>query len=102
MVADGRVVVTSDNRGLILLTLDGDFDLANADELRRVLSSTLHGGQREVTLDMSGVGFVDSTVLGVLATESIKGMTLTLRGAPDTTRRLLATAGLDRTIRVED
>ncbi len=49
-----------------LLTVGGEIDIATAPQLRTELVELVGGGCRWLTIDLSPVGFIDSTGLGVL------------------------------------
>src|SRR5574341_1172206 len=44
----------------------GDLDMAVADELKRVLAGLIDKGQSRVVVDLSQVGYIDSSGMGVL------------------------------------
>jgi anti-sigma B factor antagonist len=44
----------------------GDLDMAVADELKRVLAGLIDKGQSRVVMDLSQVGYIDSSGMGVL------------------------------------
>jgi anti-sigma B factor antagonist len=47
-------------------TLEGDVDLASGQTIRSAVCEALDEGARDVTLDLSGVTFLDSTGLSAL------------------------------------
>lgn len=49
--------------GVVVLSLDGEFDLAAAPALRKELVAAQSAGGRAVVLDMSEVTFLDSSAL---------------------------------------
>ena len=49
-----------------LLTVAGELDLYAADPLRNALTPLIDGHPPTLIVDLSGVGFIDSTGLGVL------------------------------------
>ena len=63
-----RKEVSSDTsaNGLRILTLDGEFDLADAPDIERRLTNWIREGRGDVIVDLRGVTYLDSTVLMVL------------------------------------
>ena len=63
-----RKEVSSDTsaNGLRILTLDGEFDLADAPDIERRLTNWIRQGQGGVIVDLRGMTFLDSTVMMVL------------------------------------
>jgi anti-sigma B factor antagonist len=58
--------------GVVVLTLEGEFDLAAAPALRDQLAAARAAGARGVVLDMAEVAFVDSSILReLLRAESV-------------------------------
>jgi anti-sigma B factor antagonist len=49
--------------GVVVLTLDGEFDLAAAPAVRERLAAALAAGAPAIVIDMAEVTFVDSSVL---------------------------------------
>ena len=90
--------------GAVVVRLGGELDLYNADDVRRVLVSAVDEGAGCIVVDMSEVGFVDSTALGVLVEVHSKlGQGRLLIAAPQPeTRRTLEVSGLDRHLPVHD
>jgi anti-sigma B factor antagonist len=52
--------------GVATTRLSGDLDIVTSDEVKRDLAALVDEGHVNVTLDLSTVGFVDSSGLGVL------------------------------------
>ena len=55
--------IVDENR---VLTPRGDVDLGSAPELRAVLAPILESDKPRLLLDLSGVGFMDSTGVGIM------------------------------------
>lgn len=60
------IVITSRREGSwLVVEVAGDLDLGTADQLREVVSSSARNGDR-LALDLSEIGFIDSSGLRVL------------------------------------
>jgi anti-sigma B factor antagonist len=55
-----------DAKGRVVVTVRGEIDVATSPGLRDRLYSIIDGGARELVVDLSGLGFIDSSGLGVL------------------------------------
>lgn len=90
--------------GFLVLAFAGDLDVATRRAARAALHGVLHAGERAVVLDLSDLGFLDSTGLTVLITASDEARQLALPFAivvPDgLPRRTLEVTGLDDDLRV--
>ena len=98
------VLSVEDRDGAVVLSLRGELDLYNAEEVRAELMRAIAGGPSRIVVDLSGVEFVDSTALGVLIEARAKlGPGVLLLAAPQLeTRRTLEVSGLDRQLPVHD
>ena len=86
-----------------ILTLDGEFDLSSAPEVRGSLDQAVDGGTRRIVVDMLSCSFVDSTGLGVLlhTAKRIEGEGgMAIACVDEQIRRLLGLTMIDRTIPV--
>jgi anti-sigma B factor antagonist len=90
--------------GSIVVTLCGELDLYNADEVRAALAQAIGEQPAKIVVDMAGVEFVDSTALGVLIEARARlGRDGLMLAAPQLeTRRTLQVSGLDRHLPVHD
>jgi anti-sigma B factor antagonist len=52
------------NKSLVSVT--GEVDVSNADELRCALNEATHAGTEAIEVDLSSVSYIDSTGIGVL------------------------------------
>jgi anti-sigma B factor antagonist len=88
----------------VVVHLQGELDLYNAEELRSTLAETIAGGPARIVIDLADVEFVDSTALGVLleAHARLAPGTLQLARPRLETRRALQVSGLDRRLPVFD
>ena len=107
-VSGGResAVAGVDRRdGAVIVSLAGELDLYNAEEVRRALLDTLVDGAELLVVDLSEVTFIDSTALGVLIEARSRmadrsGFRLAAPGLE--VRRALEVSGLDRHFVVRD
>ncbi|HEY0075944.1 MAG TPA: STAS domain-containing protein [Abditibacteriaceae bacterium] len=59
--------VNSENVGdVTVLACTGEVDLGNAPQLREALASVFNEAKPRLLLDLSGVGFMDSTGIGIM------------------------------------
>src|SRR5919197_2929350 len=85
--------------GAVVVSLQGELDLYNADEVREALAGAVGGQPERLVVDLSEVEFIDSTALGVLieARTRLANRRAFLLAAPGLeTRRALEISGLDR------
>jgi anti-sigma B factor antagonist len=84
--------ITEHGDGSARARLSGDLDIVTSDDVKRELAQLIDDGQRTLTLDLSGVGFVDSSGLGALVAlhrhAEAAGGTLTIRAVPAQVQRL--------------
>jgi anti-sigma B factor antagonist len=107
-VSGGResAVAGVDRRdGAVIVSLAGELDLYNAEEVRKALLDTLADGSDVLVVDLEAVTFIDSTALGVLIEarsrmEDRGGFRLAAPGLE--VRRALEVSGLDRHFVVHD
>lgn len=85
-----------------VLAVSGELDVASAPSLRQRLVSLVEQGAREVIVDISAVGLLDSTGLGVLigAVKRLRGHggDLVVTCDQERIRRLFEITRLDRAI----
>ena len=91
----------------VIAHVEGDVDLSNSAELRRALEEAAVPDTLGLAVDMSRVGYVDSTGMTVLANVA-KALELRRQRlavvAPEGSgvRRLLELVGIDRVVRLHD
>ncbi len=66
MATEGVLVTQQRENGSLLLTVVGDVLIVNAAGLQRHLDEAIESDAERVTLDMSGVGYIDSFGVGVV------------------------------------
>jgi anti-sigma B factor antagonist len=89
-----------------LVTPRGEIDLATQAEFRAVLSDLVVSGQVNLTVDQSGVEFIDSTGLGALIgarrrVHAFNG-SLTLRAPSSPVMKVFSVTGLTRVFDIEE
>ena len=91
--------------GAVVVSLTGELDLYNAEEVRGALLDACAGEPQVLVVDLEHVRFIDSTALGVLieARSRMPDRTGFRLAAPGLeTRRALEVSGLDRHFLVHD
>lgn len=94
-------VVISQNRDVMRAALSGEIDHHTAKELREDIDNALQCAQpRRLVLDFSGVGFMDSSGIGLIMGRyrltQEWGCRVELTGAPPSIARMIRLAGLGR------
>lgn len=106
MEEEQLAVAVSAEGDFFTLSACGEIDAASVPVLKAALEQATTDLRRTVVVDLSGVTFMDSSGLGVLAGTHTAlangGGKLVLRGGVGMIPRLLAISGLDRVICVED
>jgi anti-anti-sigma factor len=102
---DSAVTGLDRHDGAVILSLGGELDLYNAEEVRAALLEACAGEPTVLVVDLEGVTFIDSTALGVLIEARSRmaernGFRLAAPGLE--TRRALEVSGLDRHFLVHD
>lgn len=90
-----------------IVTIRGEIDVATSPELHETLDHVLERGAQLVTVDLSGLTFIDSSGLGVLVgthkqLREAGGDTIVLRGMQEPVRRVFEITGLTKLFTVED
>jgi anti-sigma B factor antagonist len=102
---DSAVTGVDRRDGAVVLSLAGELDLYNAEEVRASLLDACSDGPTVLVVDLEQVRFIDSTALGVLIEARSRisdrnGFRLAAPGLE--TRRALEVSGLDRHFLVHD
>jgi anti-sigma B factor antagonist len=102
---DSAVTGVDHRNEAVVLSLAGELDLYNADEVRGALLEACAGEPKVLVVDLEEVTFIDSTALGVLIEARSRmadrsGFRLAAPGLE--TRRALEVSGLDRHFLVHD
>jgi len=82
-----------------LVTVTGELDVATSPRLRRRLDDAVDAGARDVSVDLSLVGFMDSSGLGALMAVHHRlqesGGGIAIVGAAPSVRKILEITALD-------
>lgn len=82
-----------------ILTLEGEFDLANEMLVRSEIARAVAAGAAGIEIDMTAVTFADSTTLACLLDATRVGLAVTVRPSPFVARTLKL-LGLDEIITI--
>ncbi|MFJ9688730.1 STAS domain-containing protein [Streptomyces bacillaris] len=94
-------VISRRERGALVLTVSGDLDIDSVPPLGRALGKAAEEGSGPVVVDLSGVGFADSTTVNVLLQgQTALGSRLRLAAPSPFVQRLIGMIGLDSAIPV--
>ncbi|SOD72058.1 anti-sigma B factor antagonist [Jatrophihabitans sp. GAS493] len=89
-----------------VLDVRGDVDFYSAPALRERLTDLLEEGERPVIVDLSAVGFIDSTGLGALVAAlnlaNERARTLSIVANQDRVTKLFRITGLDGVFAISD
>jgi len=86
----------------LVLAAEGEIDIASADRLRAALADAAGSGCAEIWLDLSDVGFMDSTGITAIvdARRRMDGRRFALICPDGPVRRVIEIAGIDRAIAI--
>jgi anti-sigma B factor antagonist len=102
----GFAVATTSTEGLTTVKVEGELDIATADQLSAELDALLVASGERVAVDLSGVGFMDSTGLRILIAANRKageaGYEFVVVTGASPARRVFELTRMDEHIRVVD
>ncbi|MGC4893670.1 STAS domain-containing protein [Micromonospora sp. DT31] len=102
----GLLLSVRPGRGCTVLEVRGELDMATSPQLREGLQRLVDAGDRQVVVDLAGVGFMDSSGLGalVLMFKALRevGGRLCLAAVQPAVRTVLTVTSVDRVIPVYD
>ncbi len=92
-----------DLEGVTVIVPEGELDVTNSMEFKnRVLDDFVNSGKTRIILDMSNVGYMDSSALGIIISLfkncRMNGGSLALAGLVDSVRRLFSITALDKVV----
>lgn len=96
-------IETRSEAGWTVLAAGGELDLYTAPSLRDELLATVDGGVDRIAIDLNGVGFIDSTGLGILVAclkrvRERDGQMVLIAPESSPLRRLLSLTGLEQVL----
>jgi len=101
-----HAAVTVERRSdAVLIAVTGEIDMANSDTVEQEIAEGLGGGVGAVTVDLTGLDYIDSAGLWILfrLAASLTGAGITgevVVGADGAVRRMVETAGVSAAIPV--
>lgn len=91
--------------GVVVVDVKGEIDALTVPQLWEVLEGLIEGGERNLVIDLSRVGFIDSTGIGVVirAMNALRDRSgdLVLRGPAPMTYQVFETVGLTKVLTIE-
>lgn len=91
--------LNKDQRGIVVVGVDGQLIVGNRQELKQKVLDALEGGTRRFVIDFTKTGYIDSSGLGVLVSLSKKvreqGGELRLAGLNEDLQTLFELTKLD-------
>lgn len=84
-----------------VISVDGELDLSNVERLGAAISDSLRPDTKNLTLDVSGLRFMDSSGIALLVRTQVRVGSLTLRQPSAIIRRLIEATGLAEILRLE-
>jgi anti-sigma B factor antagonist len=94
-----------EDEGDVVVDVAGEIDALNVPKLWDALEPLIENGDGNLVIDLSRVGFIDSTGIGVVirAMNALKdrGRELSLRGPSPMTYQVFETVGLTKVLSIE-
>lgn len=88
----------------VVMRLSGEADLSTLGQLRDALNDQISGGARQLTIDLSGLRFADSSSIRALTDAHLalraQGGTLELAAPQPNVARILVLLGIDQVLTV--
>ncbi len=92
-----------DVEGVTVVVPEGELDVTNSMEFKnKILDEIVSSGKTKIVIDMSSVGYMDSSALGTIISlfknTRMNGGALALAGLVDSVRRLFSITALDKVV----
>jgi anti-anti-sigma factor len=105
-VEESSVGLAHDDGGNVVVSVRGEIDIANADQVQAALVEALTTSTGQVVADFAGVSFLDSQCMAALIRVHKRcdpdSRRLTIRSPQSHARRVFELTGLDQVLRIED
>ena len=105
LLRTGFHAVTEGSAEHVVVRLQGDLDMATTAELQRTLASVLAEQPVRLTVDLTGLDFIDSTGVGALIAglrrAEGQGCTFSLRSPSRSVLKVLRLTGVDQMVHIE-
>jgi anti-anti-sigma factor len=86
--------------GTPVISVSGELDLTNAEQIRSVIGDTLSRETTRLVFDMSGVEFMDSSGIALIAFAVRRVQEVELRNPTPIVRRLIELTGITEIVRI--
>jgi anti-sigma B factor antagonist len=97
-------IEVTESSGVTVVAPRGDIDMATVDEVKRTLAGLMSRGQPRLLIDLSGVGYIDSSGMGALVSAMKQaraaGGDLKLCGLQDEVRSIFEVTRLIRAMSI--
>lgn len=93
-----------DQKDQILVKMKGDLDIYSSDEFAEKVGSAYDEGKKDMTFDMSGLDYIDSTGLGAFMTlykKSKDSSQIRITHAKDNIKKIFEITELDKLFRID-
>ncbi len=93
--------------GVVIIVPEGELDVTNSAEFKdKIIEEFINKGKSKIVIDMSNVGYMDSSALGVIISifknSRMNGGGTALVGLVDAVRRLFSITALDKVVPIYD
>ena len=96
----GITVRTAHQDGTPVISVAGELDLTNAEEVRSAIEAVVGGHDQRVVFDVSALTFMDSSGIALFASVTRRAREVELRDPTPIVRRLIEMTGLDKVLRM--
>jgi anti-sigma B factor antagonist len=97
---DLTLVDIREENGTPVIWLFGELDITNAEKVRAAIDTVLCSHTELVVFDASGLAFMDSSGVALLASTAQRAREVQVRRPATIVRRLIELTGLDQVLRI--